>query len=274
MVYTMHGVPQPEFESEPLFKIGYVLEGMTLSYVANRASKVVAISSYVARLLKKNYGIDAQVIHNGVDTELFYPPSATLKRSLRSSRGIPDGKHVVLFVGRLYRYKDPLTFVRCIPSVLAKNSKAYFVMIGEGPLKNAVEREASRLGIKESLRLIPPILHPSLIEWFQASDIFVSVSPWEMLGFVVLEAMAAGLPVVAPASGGPPEVLGHSGTLFIPRNHEDLAERICSLLSNPGSASEKAERGREIALRDFRWDTVAARYAALYRDAANASESY
>jgi phosphatidylinositol alpha-1,6-mannosyltransferase len=146
-------------------------------------------------------------------------------------------------------------------------------MIGNGPSKNAVEREASRLGIRGSLRLISQLPRPSLVEWFQASDIFVSASPWEMLGIAVLEAMSAGLPVVAPASGGPPEVLGLSGTLFIPGNHDDLAEKICSLLSDPKRAHERGQSAREIILRDFRWDLVAGRYAALYRDAINASES-
>jgi phosphatidylinositol alpha-1,6-mannosyltransferase len=271
MVYTIHGVPKPEFESEPLYKIGYVLEGLTLRHVANRAAKVVAISSYVRELLRSTFGVDAAVIRNGVDSEVFYPPSARVRQSLRSSKGIPEGRHVVLFVGRLHRAKDPLTFVRCIPSVLARNSNSYFVMIGNGPSKNAVEREASHLGIRESLRLISHLSRPSLVEWFQASNIFVSASPWEMLGIAVLEAMSAGLPVIAPASGGPPEVLGHSGTLFIPGNHEDLAEKICSLLGDPRRAHEKAEAARDIILRDFRWDLVAGRYAALYRDAINAS---
>jgi glycosyltransferase involved in cell wall biosynthesis len=263
MIYTIHGIPQPEFESEPIFKIGYVLEGMTLKHLAKRAVRVVAISSYVSSLLRERYGVDANVIRNGVDTELFYPPSLGLKHSLRSSRGIPEGRQVVLFVGRLHQYKDPLTFVRCIPKVITRNADAYFVMVGEGPLKNSVQREASRLGIKGSLRLISPVVRPSLIEWFQASNLFVSTSAREMLGIAVLEAMSTGLPVVATSSGGPPEVLGHSGTLFRPGNHEDLADKICTLLSDKRSAEEKGDTARKIVLKNFRWEKVAMHFKLL-----------
>ena len=270
MVYTVHGVPQPEFESEPLFKVGYILEGMTLRHLANRAARVVAISSYVSKLLRDRYGVNAKVIRNGVDTELFYPPSAGLKQRLKSSRGVPDGKQVVLFVGRLHQYKDPLTFVRCIPKVIARNSDAYFVMIGEGPSKFAVQREASRLGVDGAFRLIPPATRRILIEWFQSSDLFVSTSAREMLGIAVLEAMSTGLPVVAPSSGGPPEVLGRSGTLFRPGSHEDLADKISNLLSDKRSAQENGDAARQIVLNDFRWDKIAGQYATLYKDAVRA----
>jgi len=271
MVYTAHGVPQPEFESEPLYKVGYILEAMTLRHIANRAARVVAISSYVSNLLRERYGLDAQVIRNGVDTEVFYPPSPVLKHRLKSSRGVPDGKKVVLFVGRLHLVKDPLTFVRSIPKVIARNSDVYFVMVGEGPLRNAVQQEASRLGIKESFGLLSRLPRPSVIEWFQASDIFVSTSPREMLGIAVLEAMSTGLSVVAANSGGPPEVLGHSGTLFRPGSHVDLAYKICTLLDDERLAEEKGATAREIVLNNFGWDKVAGQYAAMYKDAVQAS---
>jgi len=274
MVYTIHGVPLPEIESEPLFKIGYVLERLTLRQVAHRAAKVIAISGYVRDLLKTIYSIDADIIHNGVDSELLYPASPGLKRSLRSSLEVPLGRQLVLFVGRLHRVKDPLTLVRCIPKVLARNPSAYFVIIGDGPLKAAVQREATRLGIDGSLRLISHLPHAIVIRWFQASDIFVSASPWEMLGIAVLEAMSAGVPIVAPASGGPLEVLGGSGSFFNPRDERDLAEKICVLLSDPESMIEKAQSAREIVLHNFRWDLVASRYAAVYKDAVSTFETY
>jgi alpha-maltose-1-phosphate synthase len=274
MVYTIHGVPLPEIESEPLYKIGYVLEKLTLRKIAHRAAKVIAISGYVRDLLKTIYGIDADIIHNGVDSELFYPPSPSLKRSLRSSLEVPPGRQLVLFVGRLHRYKDPLTLVRCIPSVLARNPSAYFVMIGDGPLKAAVQREATHLRIGGSLRLISHLPRATLIGWFQASDIFVSASPWEMLGIAVLEAMSAGIPIVAPASGGPLEVLGGSGTFFDPGDERDLAEKICLLLSDPESMIDKGHSAREIVLHNFRWDLVASRYAAVYKDAVSRFETY
>jgi glycosyltransferase involved in cell wall biosynthesis len=266
-VYTIHGVPQPEFESEPLFKVGYALERLALKHVADRAAKVVTISNYARDLLKKIHGINALVIRNGVETDLFHPLTQRGRSMLRSRLQLSQGKRIILSVGRLHSYKDPMTFVRCIPLVVAKNREAYFVLIGDGPLKEAVLSEASRLKVQEHFRLIPNISLARLTEWFQASDVFVSTSPAEMLGMVVLEAMSSGLPVIASDLGGPKEVLGPSGILFHPRNHGDLADKISAILSDTRLAIEKGQNAREVALHELRWEEVAGQYARLYKDA-------
>jgi glycosyltransferase involved in cell wall biosynthesis len=244
-----------------------MFEKVSLKRVADRATKVVAVSDYLRNLLKEIYDIDAVVIRNGVDTDVFYPLTQTVRSKVRSSLQIAPAKRIVLFVGRLHPYKDPMTFVRCIPRVIIEYPDAYFVMVGDGPLSRAVASEVIHLGIENFFRLIPRLPFPKLVEWFQVSDIFVSTSPGEMLGFTVLEAMSSGIPVVAAISGGPAEVLGPSGTFFNPKDDENLAEKICNVLGDERSAMENAKNAREIVLRDLRWEDVANRYAELYRNA-------
>ncbi len=268
IVYTVHGLPQPELESQPMYKIGYIFEKASLGHVADRVTKVVAISNYLRDLLKNIYGIDAVVIRNGVDTDIFYPLTLHERERIRSNLQIPLDKRIILFVGRFHPYKDPMTLVRCIPTVVKKDPKAYFVMVGDGPLKHAVCSELTQLGLEKRVRLIPRLPFSKLLEWFQVSDIFVSTSPGEMLGFTVLEAMSSGIPVVASISGGPAEVLGPSGTFFKPRDHASLAERILNVLGDERSADENGQKAREIVLRDFKWQDVANRYADLYRSVA------
>jgi glycosyltransferase involved in cell wall biosynthesis len=140
-------------------------------------------------------------------------------------------------------------------------------MIGDGPLSRAVGLEASRLRLDGSLRLISRVEHSKVIQWFQIADIFVSTSSVEMFGISVLEAMSTALPVVAADSGGPLEILGSEGVFFKSGSSEDLAEKICDVISDGKSAVEKGERTREIALHGFRWEDVAKKYASLYERA-------
>jgi|SRR5437667_747684 len=265
LLYTVHGVPQPEIEPELMFKIGYTLEKMSLKYVANRASIVVAISEYVQSLLKKNYGINAQVIRNGVDTELFRPLSSAEKRALRSHMGVPEGKKIILFVGRLYPYKDPLTLVRSMPKIISEIPSSVFTFIGNGPLRKRILSEVVKMGLKDFARLISYLPLSELIEWFQVADAYVSTSPTEMLGFSVLEAMSCGVPVVAADSGGPIEVLGNSGVFFRSKDEVDLAEKISTIIQDDDLNSRKGQAGREIVLRGFEWKYVARKYAEQYQ---------
>lgn len=266
-VYTVHGVPQPDLESEPLFKVGYLFERASLKHVARRASVVVAISNFVRDLLKTNYGVEAHVIRNGVDTKIFHPAETPSRRALRSQMNLPLEKHIVLFVGRLHASKDPLTLVRSMPKIISKRPDAYFVLIGDGPMRPLVESEIARLKLDNFCRLIPRLEHSSLPTWYQLSDLFVSPSPREMLGIAVLEAMSSGLPVVATNFGGPREVLGSNGILFRGGDPNDLAEKMSGLIMDEGVALELGQKAREAVLRDFRWEEVARKYASLYNEA-------
>lgn len=267
VLYTVHGVPQPHLEQEPRFKIGYTLEMMSLKYVANRVTKVVAISKYVQTLLKRNFGIPSDVIYNGVDTELFHPISAKEKLAKRDDLSISKAAKVVLFVGRLYPYKDPFTLIRCIPKVIAKNPNVVFTIIGNGPLTEKISSEVSRLDLRSRVRVIPFLRRSELVEWFQVADAFVSTSPTEMLGFSVIEAMSCGVPVIAAGSGGPVEVLGSAGTFFVPYDQDDLADKVISVVEDEDQKSRLGRAGRETVLRRFRWEDISRSYANAYDEA-------
>jgi len=265
LLYTAHGVPQPEMEPELMFRVGYTLEKMSLKYVASRASAVIAISQYVQSLLKKNYGIRSQVIRNGVDTELLHPVSLDEKRVLRYHIGVPEEKRIILFVGRLYPYKDPLTLVRSMPKIISELPNCVFTFIGDGPLRKTIISEVSKVGLRDFFRLLPYLPRSKLIEWFQIADAYVSTSPTEMLGFSVLEAMSCGVPVVAADSGGPVEILGNSGAFFRARDENDLAEKILTILQDEDLSSKMGQAEREIVLSNFEWKNVARRYAEQYQ---------
>jgi L-malate glycosyltransferase len=273
LLYTVHGVPRPHLEPELRFKIGYMLEQVSLRLVAKRVDRVIAISGYVQKLLLDSYGISSHVIHNGVDTDLFHPISPETKLSLRSKTGIPVDAKVVLFVGRLYPYKDPLTFVESVRRVVPRLPGVFFVLVGEGPLKNAVTSVILASGMAGSVRLVSFLPRSELVRIVQMADVQVSTAPTEMFGFSVLEAMSCGIPVVAAAAGGPVEILGRSGTFFKPGNAIDLADKILYILQNDGIRATLGQAAREIALRDYTWEKVASKYADIYKSVVDGSRN-
>ena len=273
LLYTVHGVPRPHLEPEVRFKIGYTLEQSSLRAVAKRVDRVITISRYVQKLLLDSYGINSDVIHNGVDTDLFHPISPETKLSLRSKTGIPVDAKIVLFVGRLYPYKDPLTFVESVRRVVRRLPGVVFIIVGEGPLKKAMISAILSSGIESSVRLASFLPRSELVRMVQMADVQVSTAPTEMFGFSVLEAMSCGIPVVAAATGGPVEVLGRSGTFFKPGNAIDLAEKILYILQDDGTRSTLGHAAREIALRDYAWEKVASRYADTYKSVVDGSRN-
>ena len=273
LLYTVHGVPRPHLEPELRFKIGYMLEQASLRAVAKRVDRVIAISGYVQKLLWESYGINSDVIHNGVDTDLFHPISPEMKLSLRSKTGIPVDAKIVLFVGRLSPYKDPLTLVESVRRVVPRLPGVVFIVVGEGPLRNVMISDILSSGIEGSVRLLSFLPRSELVRMVQMADVQVSTAPTEMFGFSVLEAMSCGIPVVAAAAGGPVEVLGRSGTFFKPGNAVDLAEKILQILQDDGTRSTLGQAAREIALRDYAWEKVASKYADIYKSVVDGSRN-
>ncbi len=271
LLYTVHGVPRPHLEPEIRYKIGYMLEQASLRAVAKRVDRVIAISGYVQKLLLNSYGIRSDVIHNGVDTELFHPVPLETKLFLKSNMGIPVDAKVVLFVGRLYPYKDPLTLVKSIHTVVSRLPGVVFVIVGEGPLRNAMTSEISKSGVRPSVRLVAFLPRSELVRMIQMADVQVSTAPTEMFGFSVLEAMSCRVPVVAAATGGPVEVLGRSGTFFKPGHEIDLAEKTVAILQDDDTRSARGQLAREIVLRNHTWDKVASLYADAYNSVADGS---
>ena len=126
-----------------------------------------------------------------------------------------EGKIVLLFVGRLHPVKDPFTLVRAVASLSRPN--VCLVIVGEGPLADQTRSLAMSLGVE--VKFISRVSTPSLIRIYQASDVFVLPSISEAAGLVLIEAMACGLPIVASAIEGIPEIVGDVGLLVGPGDH-------------------------------------------------------
>ena len=260
-IYTSRGLPQPWLEPSFLYKIAYSTESALMPLIT-QASAVVAISNYVKDMLKKRYGLDSEVIYHGIDANKFKPRNKTQSKK---QLGYEEEDYIILFVGKLHPYKDPLTLIRAVSKVAERNKKLYLLMVGAGELYEEVKKAVSKLTLWSRVKLIRHVSHEELKLYYDAADLFVLPSVTEALGNVLLEAMASGVPVIASNSGACPEVIGNAGILFHQGDHIDLAEKIMELSDNKELSRSLSNAGLKRVREVFSWEDKINRYLELYK---------
>ena len=201
--------------------------------------------------LDYNVGSDKLLttIHTGIDTRPFDTPID--REALRTSIGVPVDVPLVGSVGRLSPQKAPLDFVRAAASVHARRPDIHFVWIGDGPLETATRSLVSELGLDSVFHFAG--LRANISALLQVLDCFVLSSHWEGFSLVILEAMAARLPIVATRVMGTPEAIedGVSGLLVPAGDPPALAEALLDLMSDPERAKGFGNQGRQRVERTF-----------------------
>jgi len=201
-------------------------------------------------------------IQNGIDVSPSTPEGPAARRAL----GLDARAPVVGMVGRLARQKAPGDFLRAAALVAREFPAATFLVVGDGPLRATLEGLARELGIADRVRFlgfrdeVPVVL--------AALDVFALSSLWEGLPLTILEAMAAGKPVVATSVNGVAEVVQHgrTGWLVSPQQVEQLAAHIVTLLRDPGIARSMGEAGRRRVRERFSIERTVAELSDLYQD--------
>lgn len=196
----------------------------------------VAISERVARSLAAHGVPEDQIvtIPNGVDTDQAFRPDRFERDAARRSLGLPEGGHVLAWVGRLADEKRPLEFVDIISS-LSEHLPVTGLIVGDGPLASQVESAISRSkqnGL--TFRRVPHLAREEMAQVYAAADLLVMTSSIEGLPFVALEALACGCPVAATDVGDLKTIVrqGETGFLVPPENPKDLAEHIGAALKD------------------------------------------
>jgi D-inositol-3-phosphate glycosyltransferase len=236
--------------------------------VLKNADKITTVSKetmkYVLRL-----GADktkTQVIYNGVDIDTFRPVN---KNESRTRLGLPKNRKIVLSVRRLV-YKNGLgTLIESVPLVAKKHPDVLFVVAGKGPSRKLIEDRIKELGISQNITLAGFVPDELLPAYYDAADYFLLPSAsGEGLPLVLLEAMACGLPVIATAVGGTPEILKHNknGILVPPINPTAMAEATSKLLSNEKLATTLGKEARKNVEDNYTWEENVRRLQAIYRE--------
>jgi len=222
------------------------------------AEAVLVITPRMARMLRSD-GIDENRLH-------VIPPGVNLSLFDGSFEDpfVGVGRPRVLFVGRLAPQKGVRNLVAAVG--LLEDPSAQVLLVGDGPERPALEREAQRIGVGDRLHFVGFVAHDRLPAVLAHADLLVLPSLYEELGTVLLEAMQAGLPIVASKTGGIPDVIenGVNGMLVAPGEPEALARAIDRLLADPGLTCQLSEGARERG-KDYDWEVLAGRVLAVYR---------
>jgi glycosyltransferase involved in cell wall biosynthesis len=207
--------------------------------VYRRVEHVVAVSSAIRNTLVDAYGVPAGRV------DMLLPATATPAAAARRATWTPAG--VVGVVGRLVPEKGIDVFLRAASLVTSVIPSARFVVIGDGPLRAALEDSADSLGLAGAVTFTG--FRPDAPQLIAGLDVLVVPSRSDGSPLVVCEAMAAGIPVVASRVGGLPDLVAHgdSGLLVRPEDPEDLARTLVSLLMDPAAALALGLRARRLA---------------------------
>lgn len=208
----------------------------------------------------------------GIDTKKYQRPDRTREED-RQMLGLLSKDYVIGWIGRLVPVKDCGTFIKAAsllknvppthPSPLrGEGGGIKFLVVGDGPERQRMEEMAEKLGVKG----IFTGTRMDVYDIIQAMDLLVLSSLNEGLGRVLLEAMAAGKPIVATKVGGVPEVVkdGITGILVSPSNPVEMASAITNILNNPDMMSIMGEEGRKW-VRSFDIQIAIDGLEALYR---------
>jgi len=174
----------------------------------------------------------------------------------------------VLFVGRLAIQKGPDLLLEAVPGILNHRPDTKVVFAGDGYMKQTLERRANELGVRHAVRFLGSMrMNGDLINLYKSADMVCVPSRNEPFGIVVLEAWAAGKPVVVTRSGGPAEIVTHNNDgLVVCDNPGSICWGIKEVFNNFGHARWMGERGRVKAAFSFNWDMAAAQTEGIYRE--------
>ena len=237
--------------------------------LTNRADAVAAVSTPVRDDLLAHGadGSKVQVIHNGIDLEAFDRAASEPIEALRRS----EGELLLGCVGNLHPIKGHVHLIRAMPRVLADFPEARLIMIGEGPERGSLERLATSLGVGHAVRFagfradVPAVM--------RQIDICVQPSLQESFGIVLLEAMAAGVPVLGSNVEGIPEIVtdGVTGRLVSPADPDALGSALCEMIRDADIRRNMGLAGRKRVEDSFDIRETVKAYEDLYARLATAN---
>ena len=220
-----------------------------------RAAAVIALSGQQAGFLESHYGVHRDritIIPNGVNPSFFPPPAGT-------DEPISEPRVArMLFVGRLDAQKN---VPRLIDAMTHVSSELELAIVGDGELRDEIAGQIDRLGLT-GIRLVGAQRGPELVKWYRWADVFILPSDKEGMPLVLLEAMAAGLAIIATDAPGIREIVDGVG-LLAALNPESLGAAIERVAADPDLLSNLSTRSSTRGI-DFQWNAGVTELERLY----------
>lgn len=255
LVFTDHGRYPPEPRSRALIQ----------RWCARRTDRIVAVSAPLAAYVQDFLGLasNPSVIPNGIDLAPFRDRGDERGR-LRAEWSIPADAVLAIAVGRFAPVKNHVGMVRALAAASRTSSRLHLALLGTGPLEPDIRAEARRLGVLERVRFLG--FRSDVPACLAAADLWLLASSTEGLPIALLEAMAAGLPIVSTAVGGIPDALGDppAGRLVPPGDDAALGEALAAAARD---REWRTQVGASVSRRAkvFSLELMMGRYVELYR---------
>lgn len=239
--------------------------------MANRVLSRLPFESYAVSSDLKRHIVDegfpereVGVIYNGIDLGPLPPPEA--RHAVRSELGVDTDTFVVATVARLDPVKDLATLIAAT-AALNSQRRGVLLVIGDGPERATLERAAKEADGGASVRFLGH--RDDARRWLAGCDAFANSSISEGVSLTILEGMAAGLPVVATAVGGTPEVVDESCGILVPaRNVSAMTAALQTVATSPEQRAALGAAGRQRVETRFTLDRMVRDYNEVYKRAA------
>lgn len=238
----------------PLFKRGFT-----------KADLVVAESTFLGRWARRmGFAGPLEVVPNGMDAERFARVTSENELNMiRTKIGKREGETWLIHTGRLVNKNALDMVIRALPLL---PEQIHLFMIGDGPDKNALEKLASELGVSSRIHFHPYVPLAEIPAHLKACDIFIRPSRSEGMGNSFIEAMAAGLPVIATQEGGIADFLFDAkrnpdkettGWAVDRDSPEQIAEAVRDILANPEQAERVRAAAKKMVIEKYDWNLIA-----------------
>lgn len=258
LVTTVHGLPEPPLNNQNGKNGAGVRTRLHFFILNNFFSRVIAVSNEMKQILVHRLGFRdsvVEVIYNGIPMQLNIPPAVQSTNTFFR----------IGTVGRMAPVKDFNLFLEAAAGIKRHEANCRFSILGDGPLKEELYGKAKSLGIEGCVEFLLP--RPDPLPYYNALDLYLNTSIHEGIPLSILEAMACGIPVVAPKVGGIPEIIsnGVDGVLVDGRKPADFVDACVGLMENSGLRARIRKNASKTIAERFNDSTMAAAYLAAYR---------
>ena len=265
IIHTIHGFSFHDYQPKLVRFIYIVLERIGAFF----SNQLVAVArDNIEKGLSAGVGKREiyRVIRAGIDIAEFAEVKVD-KVKLKQSLNIESDAKIVSQIGNFKPQKNPVDFIHLAAKVLKEFPNAYFLMIGDGPLRPEIEATIEKYEISDRVKLLG--WRNDVPQLMQITDVLALTSLWEGLPCVYPQAMAAGKPIVGTAVDGGPEAVHHgiNGFMFSPGSLNEMAEKIIILLKDHELSNRLGKAGKELVA-EFDIDKMVRDHEQMYTELA------
>jgi len=274
-IFTMHGIPH-RYWVHNIRRKRMSLYDLATDRVERKlvhgdtCKKLIAVSSLTKDIFLQEYKINPEkvsVIHPGVDlNDYATADKRSIRETIRKEYGFRSEEPIILFASMNFEIKGLDDILFSLAKLKAQNHKFKFIVAGKGNIKKYT-KIAKEAQIISDIIFTGPLNKENLIRMYLASDLYIMLSKFDTFGMVVLEAMAAGVPVIISGNVGAKDLVRENKNGFVIHNTsdtDDIAAKI-ALLLDENIRRPMAAAAYQTASQNT-WDSVAAKYQSIYED--------